>query len=261
MYLYLLILILSVKDYSFMFYFLEVFDRAKYIFFSLVLLLFICFFFKDYLLYIFLYSIIIRSNAHILNVFEIDNFIYTHPVEILSMYVLLTFYFSFIFFLPLFFWQILDFLKSSFYVHEYKGLKLYSLCLYIFLFFFNFIGLFYIFPFFWLIIDGFNTSLFFIMLFELKVHDFILFVLYFLFYLNFFILIFLIFLFFFKIVGIKFFINWKKLFVFLNIVFATLFSPPDISMQLILFILFCFIFEFISFFYLFSLKNLKILVR
>jgi Sec-independent protein secretion pathway component TatC len=39
-------------------------------------------------------------------------------------------------------------------------------------------------------------------------------------------------------------VNWKKLFIFFNIVFATLLSPPDILTQMVLLAFFTILLEF-----------------
>ena len=54
--------------------------------------------------------------------------------------------------------------------------------------------------------------------------------------------------------GLSNIIRWKKLFIFLNIVFATLLSPPDVYSQIIILLLLTFCFEAIIFVTLYFLK-------
>lgn len=239
-----------------MFYFFEIFNRFKYLFISFFFVFFLCYVYKDILLVIFLYSIIENKDGN-LNIFEINNFIYTHPTEIFNMYLLLVSYFSCLFIIPFFLWLLLDFFKQSFYKKEYEKIKILSFYLLLLFFFLNFFGLFYIFPNFWLILDSFNKSLFLNMLFELKLNDYIIFLLSFLTLLNFIYLLFYILFYFIKSIGLKKLIDWKKLFVFFNIVFSTLLSPPDIYSQLTVLFLLLFLFEFLLFMYIVILKNKK----
>jgi Sec-independent protein secretion pathway component TatC len=99
--------------------------------------------------------------------------------------------------------------------------------------------------------------LFLNMLFELKLNDYIIFLLSFLTLLNFIYLLFYILFYFIKSIGLKKLIDWKKLFVFFNIVFSTLLSPPDIYSQLTVLFLLLFLFEFLLFMYIVILKNKK----
>ena len=57
--------------------------------------------------------------------------------------------------------------------------------------------------------------------------------------------------------GLSNIIRWKKLFIFLNIVFATLLSPPDVYSQIIILLLLSFCFDAIIFLTLYFLKLKK----
>ena len=54
--------------------------------------------------------------------------------------------------------------------------------------------------------------------------------------------------------GLSNIIRWKKLFIFLNIVFATLLSPPDVYSQLMILCILSLIFEAIIFLNLYFYK-------
>lgn len=237
-----------------MFYLFEIFNRIKYLCLSFLFVFILFYSFKDNLLVIFLYSILVNKEG-CLDIFEINNFIYTHPAEIFSMYLLLILYFSFIFILPFFFLQFLDFFKQSLYKKEYLKLKKIMFFFHLFIYFFNFLGLFYIFPYFWFILDSFNKSTFFFLLFELKVNDYILFLLSFLTSLNFLFIAFFLFFYLLQFINLKTLIYWKRLFVFFYIVFATLLSPPDVYSQVILLSFFFLSFELLLFIYMISIKN------
>ena len=228
-----------------MFYLKELILRLKYISFGFTFLLFTCYKYKNVLFLSTLFSILDfnEGSSGIVN-----HFIYTHPTELFQTYLWLMTFISLLLIFPYFIWQILDFLKPSLYCNEYIRLKLFlNFCL-VFTGGLNCFGFFVIFPTIWLWFSNFNDTTnnfnagldFF---FELKVVDYCGFLFDFMYLLNILLLLILILFFILNYLGLKNLINWKKLFIFFNIVFATLLSPPDVFNQILLLFLFTILLE------------------
>jgi len=237
-----------------MFYLLELFTRIKYFIFSSFFTFLLFYTFKDVLLVVVVYTLFSLQEDIFIS-FNIDHFIYTHPTELFSMYITLVSVFSFFFLLPYIVWHIFDFLKQSLYSKEFKNLKLFLILFICILILFNFLFLFVVFPQIWFVFNSFNNSNLINLLFELKINEYFIFFFNFLFIFNLFIFNLFILIFFLKILGIINVIRWKKLFIFLNIVFATLLSPPDVYSQLIFLIILTIFLELFLFFFLFYLKD------
>jgi len=94
---------------------------------------------------------------------------------------------------------------------------------------------------------------------ELKLYDYFLFLTDFMYLVNICLFFLLVLFILFLACGLKYLIHWKKLFIFINIVFATLLSPPDVYSQLMILVVLTFIFEFTIFFYTFYNKIFKYL--
>jgi len=243
-----------------MFYFKEFFLRLFYLFFSFFLTFAICFIYKDTIL--FLFSFFLISEANKLNI-GFDHFIYTHPLELVTIFILLCIILSFFTALPFLFWQLLDFLKTGLYIKELFIIKCLIIFFLFFIYFLNFISLIILFPKIWFFFESFNTmalknsllsnSIFF----ELKLQDYFSFLFDFFFNINLIIFLVLFLLFFVHYIGLIFLIRWKKLFIFLNIVFATLLSPPDVYSQLIIFVFLNIFLELFLVFYIIYLKLKK----
>lgn len=239
-----------------MFYLTELFFRFQYFIVSFLLTVLIAYLFKDILFILLTFPLINNSNT-------LNSFIYTHPAELLTIHLLLMVLIAFIFQIPYFFWHFVDFIKTSLIQKEYKNLtKVLLLCVFS-LILFNFFFFFIIFPKFWFFFFNFNFSFnnpqtlnFFL---ELRVQEYFDFVLTFIYSVNLFILIFFLLFIFFLFLGFEKLLYWKKLFLFINIVFATLLSPPDVYSQLsILFVLTLFL-EIIVFCNLYFYKSQKMI--
>ena len=218
-----------------MFYFNELFFRLQYLLVSFVLTFLVVYFYKNILFVLLTFPLLDSSNT-------LTSFIYTNPTELLTTHFLLIFLISVSFQLFYFFWHFVDFTKTGLCKSEYKNLLVAILFFLLTLSLFNFIFFFTIFPKFWYFFYNFNFSIaepqtlkFFL---ELRVYDYFNFVLSFIYTVNFFIFIFFLSFIFIFIFGFEKLLYWKKLFLFINIVFATLLSPPDVYSQLaILFVL------------------------
>ena len=242
-----------------MFYIKEIILRFQYVLISFFFTLLLCYIYRNLLLYFLTFSILSKGvDSEILGV---NYFIYTHPSELFSTYLLVIFYFSILLLLPYFLWNTLDFLKSSLLAVEYLRLRILSTLLAMSIILFNFFCFINLFPNFWFFFESFNNSSdksnilnFFL---ELRIQDYFLFLNSFLRLTNI-CLFFLIFVYFlFSFYGLKNLLHWKKLFIFMNIVFATLLSPPDVYSQLFIFSILMFNFEVLVFCYIFYHKVCK----
>ena len=243
-----------------MFYIKELIFRVQYFLVSLSLTLILCYTYRSLLLYLLTFSVLSSNNDS--NISGVDYFIYTHPSELLTIYFLVIFYFSGLFLLPLLLWNFLDFLKSSLLrVEYYFLLQLFSI-LVLMIGLSNLFCFLNLFPTFWIFFESFNNfsdkinnELNFFL--ELRIQDYFLFLSSFLYLTNtcLFFLLFICFLF--SFYGIKTLLHWKKLFIFFNIVFATLLSPPDVYSQLLIFGTLTVIYEIIIFLYIFYYKICK----
>lgn len=220
-----------------MFYFIEIINRLKYIISSFCLLFFSCYFnyntifsFLDIL-----FKELLKGKS---NPFS-NYYIYTHPFELYYTQLVVSFQLAFYLFIPYFFWQIFDFIKTALYNSEF--ILIVKTCRN---FTYSFIVSYYliyveVLPLFFTLLNSakqtYNSSLYDIF-FELKVQDFI----HFIFYLNNILIFILIFLFILitllnncnTIVIIK----HKKLLYLFVILFATFASPPDLFSQVFLII-------------------------
>ena len=235
-----------------MFYIKEIIFRFQYVAISFFLIVLLCYAYRNLLLYFLTFSIL--SNGSESPILGVNYLIYTHPSELLTTYLLVIFYFSILFVLPYIFWNALDFLKSSLVVAEYFRLKILLVLLAVCIIAFNLFCFIRLFPNFWFFFESFNnnaangvTTLNFFL--ELRIQDYFLFLSSFLRLTNTCLSFLLLVYFLFSFYGLKNLLHWKKLFIFLNIVFATLLSPPDVYSQLLIFSLLTFNFEILVFCY------------
>jgi len=237
-----------------MFYFNELFSRLKFLGFSYLLLLLLCYLYKDILLVIFSFSLLKFSSA---SAIEFSDFIYTHPIELFKVHLFFGVLLSGYFIIPLVFWIILDFLKSSLTKYNYKFYYKKVLITLISVFSINVFSFYYLLPNLWFFFQNFNrserSSKVLNFFFELRIEEYFYFVVDFLYLTN--IFIFIIFFLYILInsFGVSNILYWKKLFVFINIVCATLLSPPDVYSQIAILFFLSVIFEgliFINLYYL-----------
>jgi sec-independent protein translocase protein TatC len=243
-----------------MFYLKETAFRFQYYFLSFFSTLVVCFFNKNILLFLMTLSVTSFFNQQNLSV---DHFIYTHPVELFTVQIFLIIYFSLLFTIPILFWNIVDFLKPSFILLEYRNFSKLTFLLFSLTVLFNNILCFYIFPNIWFFFHNFNTSYdvnqtfnFFL---ELRIYEYFSFLVTFFYLTNASIGFLVVCVSIFAFHDFENLIYWKKLFIFLNMVFATLLSPPDVYSQLFLFVFLTFLFESLIFIYLLHAKFKKYL--
>jgi sec-independent protein translocase protein TatC len=226
-----------------MFYVKELFYRLQYLLISFFVL-FVLFYSYKNLLFLGITSSILTKTKKI----GFDSFIYTHPAELLNIYFNLIFLFSLICLMPYILWQILDFLKSSLYKHEYKKMCKNLFFLFCYLITTNVCCFFFLFPSIWNFVGNFNESAkkfdeVLKIFFEPKMQEYFNFILDFLYVINASIIFFLTILILISFCGLKKIIYWKKLFIFINIMFATLLSPPDVYSQLFILMFLTILFE------------------
>ena len=238
-----------------MFYLNEIFLRIKFSLFTFLITLVICFYYKEVLLILFSIPIL---NLPLDISLEFNNLIYTHPFELFKIHFFFAFIITIYLFIPYFFWHILDFLKSSLPNYKYKLLLKYNINIISIVLCTNYFFYYYFLPNIWFFLKNFNISnnLNKILKFylELRVEEYFYFIFDFLYLTN---ILILLFLFFFSIIilfGLSNMILWKKLFIFINIMCATLLSPPDVYSQLLILFLLSFIFEGIIFINLYIYK-------
>lgn len=240
-----------------MFYFKELFIRFQYFLFSFLITLLIVYYYKR-ILFILLTLSLIDSSSYLDSFNQHSNFIYTSPTELLTIHLLSILSISFIVQTPYFFWHLLDFMKSSLIQYEFRKLVKVLISLFLTFVFFNFLTFNFVFPKLWAFFQKFNIlvnqseNLNFSL--ELTVQDYFIFVLDFLYFVNLFVIIFYLLLLLILVFGLENFIYWKKLFIFINIVFATLLSPPDVYSQIVILIFLSVFLEFILFVFIFLSK-------
>ena len=245
-----------------MFYIKEIVYRFQYFLLSFFVSIFFCYYYKNILILLISCSLI-NSYTTFYGLF--DRFIYNHPIELIKIQMLVGFTISLFCLLPYILWLIFDFIKSSLIKEEYKKLKIiFIFCIFLFLFI-NTFCFFILFPNIWFFFQELNNieqnhqsiQLFF----ELRVQDYYYFLLDFLYLINLFIIIGFFLFIFIYFHGINNFITWKKLFIFINILFATFLSPPDVYSQLLLFFVLMIILEIIVLFYIYTFKLKKYVIN
>ena len=238
-----------------MFYINEFFFRLKFFILSVSMFFFICYIYNKNLLFIFLYPIL---KCILLNNF-ICYFIYTDPTEIF----IITFFIIFILFLylyiPYFLWQLLDFFKSSFYCFEYNKINKIYIYFIFFILLINYFLVFFFLPKIWLFFDTYNNFIILNQILEiyteLKIKEYYYFIFNILYSINFSLFFIYFFLFFLTNIKVIYLLSKRKLFFFLNLVFATLLSPPEVSGQIIILIFLTFICELLLFFNILDIKK------
>jgi len=239
-----------------MFYINELFLRAKYFLLSFFLINFLCYYYKNVLLILLSFSLLNSSTTNVIDIFS--NFIYTHPTELLKIHFFLILFLSVLFTIPYLSWHILDFLKSSLTFNDYTRICRLLLSLIIFILLVNSASFFVLLPNIWSFFQNFNTlenaSQTLKFFFELRVQEYFLFVMDFISLVNLFIALGIFLFLIISSLGIINLLYWKKLFIFINIVFATLLSPPDVYSQILILITLSIIFEILIFIFLYYLK-------
>jgi Sec-independent protein secretion pathway component TatC len=224
-----------------MFYIKELVFRFQYYILSLFVVFSIAYCYRKVLFFLLTLPLIeVSGNSFKNSESAFNSLIYTHPAELFKIHFFLMLLVSLIFGLFQLFWHFADFVKTSLSVREYNKLLNSLLFLFFVVFSSNLFFYFVLFPKFWFFFQNFNFSSdtetlnFFL---ELKVQEYFKFVLDFLYTINIFILILYALTFLILFFGLEKFIYWKKLFIFVNIVFATLLSPPDVYSQLVILII------------------------
>ena len=228
-----------------MFYLKEITFRFQYLSLSFLLCLSLCYYNRESLLFVLTFNVL-ASNIK-LHQSGIDYFIYTHPSELLIMYLIVIVYFTSIIMLPQLLWICLDFLRSgltkSEFIYVQNKINIGSTLLYIS----NAFCFLLLFPNFWSLFESFNkmsnsTGILNFFL-ELKIRDYVSFLKDFLYNTNICLAIIICLHFIINSYNLKNLLCWRRLFIFINFVFATLLSPPDIFSQVLNISVLTFFFE------------------
>ena len=237
-----------------MFYLNEFFLRLKYIFLSFILTLLCLIIYKDLLIPLISFSLLNTSE-------KFGSFIYTNPTELLKVQLYVILVFAFFLIIPLLIWNFLEFVKSSLFKPEYERITQILIFFLLFFYFSNFFVNFKLFPKIWCFFENFNFSdnSFGFLSFssELKIEEYLNFFINFTSIVNSFLFLFLALLFLILRFGVSNLLKWKKLFILLNIVFATLLSPPDVYSQLTILVFLTLILETSILFFLYITKISK----
>lgn len=222
-----------------MFYIKELFFRAKYFFVSNIFLFIVIFNYKHLLLLIICFSVLNINSLQ--KAYSLDSFMCTHPFELLIVHLFMVFFFSLFFLIFYSSWIILDFLKGSLKINEFKILNRFFNFSKIFIFVVNLLSFYVLLPIIWDLFLKFHYSLndveVFSFSFNLKLYDFFLFIREFIKIICIFNMLGIFTYIFIINKGIIPLISNKKIMLLINIVFSTFLSPPDIFCQILIFII------------------------
>lgn len=245
-----------------MFYFKDFFFRFLYSIYTYLFLFIILFFKKEIVLA--LININLIENFFDFNKNIFTTITYGSPVDLLLNHIYILFLCTLFIYLPYFLWLLFDFYKSSL---KYSQFKLTNFILkFSFFIFILIIIIFFVLvlPLIWQFFQ--NTNFFLEKSSYLSFFQQLQFDKYFLFLKNFFFIIFYFYLFILILALISFkfklnlLLNYRKFFLIINILTATLISPPDVFSQVCLFFCFIFLFEILCLFFLMLLKYKKLMV-
>lgn len=169
---------------------------------------------------------------------EFSYFIFTDMVDVLFVYIKISFIISIVCVIPFIFIQVWFFLLGGLFNYEKFFLffiLIFSVCLFsgVVLFLYNFMI-----PFIWFFFVNFEltsiNSLFGIY-YEARINDYIdfMFYIFFIFCCLLQLPVIMVFLIYYKVVNIKFFIDYRKYFIITMFILGGVFSPPDIFSQLL----------------------------
>jgi Sec-independent protein secretion pathway component TatC len=165
--------------------------------------------------------------------------------------------------IPFVLWQILDFLKSGLTKKEYKFLSNSSKVFVIFTIMINYFSLTFIFPILWKFFTSLEmyqgTGTLINLSLELKVEEYLKFFNQFVFITNVFVMTVVTLFVGATRFGISNLVYWKKLFILVNIMFATLLSPPDVYSQIMILSILSIILEIILFCFILKMKLNKLI--
>jgi|688.fasta_scaffold06839_21 sec-independent protein translocase protein TatC len=233
---------------QFFFFFTEIKYRIFYIFLSILITFFVCYFYKEQLVFLLTKTLLYNMNSH--------RFIFTTLIEIFFSYIYFCIYFSIIINIPFNIVFIGHFFFNSLYIHEFK-LFFNFLILVIFFYIISiFLNYFFILPNFLKLFLNFEQSnSYFPLHLEAKIDEilkillkiFIYIILYFQ------IPVLILTLKFVNIIDEYFLIKYRKFFYFIFIIFSACIAPPEIIIQFIILFLILICFEFFLFIILFIL--------
>ena len=234
-------------------YFLEIKNRFILLCVTWLSVLFVSYLYKETLLFT-----IVQPNLTVNEYTNTFYFIFTNVLEVLSVYleliVFISVQISFIFL----FYHMFLFLSSGFFYSEYLYFKFFVKIVFIIWLFSIFLATFVLVPLSWSFFLSFHTLMAakaFNLHFEAKLDE------YFSFYVSFYYLcqfycqffVFFVLLLEYTKSNISIVKKFRKFYYYCFIIVSTLISPPDISSQVVISLIFILIYEFLIFFYLFKL--------
>ena len=219
-----------------MFYFKEILFRIQYILLSFLINLFICYVNKDLLFFLLTFNFLVSNSNDCVSQPGIEYLIYTHPSELLSTYITIVLYFTVMISFHHFFWNAVDFTKSSLKFSDFILLDEGIMKAATTFFLLNVFFLLLLFPSCWTFFESFNqtsddTTLKFFL--ELKVKDYISFFKNLLYTTNLGLIMTSLLWLFLNNQNFTKLLNWKKLYLFLNFVLATICAPGDVLSQIL----------------------------
>jgi Sec-independent protein secretion pathway component TatC len=219
-----------------MFYLKELLFRIQYVFISFSITLFVCYGNKDLLFFLLTFNFLASNSNDCASQPGIEYLIYTHPSELLSTYIGIVFYFAVIISSYHFFWNVIDFTKSSLRHSAFVSMNNGIIKTAVIFFLLNIFFLLFLFPGCWNFFESFNqtsdgTTLRFF--FELKVKDYVSFFKSLLYTTNVGLALIFLLCFFLNKQRFRKLLSWKKLYLFSNFVFATIFASGDVSSQIL----------------------------
>ena len=219
-----------------MFYLKEVLFRIQYTSMSFAIILIICYNSRDFLFFLLTFNFLSSNHDSSFSPSGIEYLIYTHPSELFSTYLVIVFYFTFMISFYHFFWNILDFAKPSLKRSDFVLLNKGTIRITATFLLLNIFFLLFLLPSCWSFFESFNETSdsdaalkFF---FELKVKDYISFFKNLLYTTNVGLILIFFLWFFMNRQRLRELLNWKKLYLFFNFVFATICAPSDVLSQM-----------------------------
>lgn len=225
-----------------MFYITEILFRIGYLLLAIISLFSIFYYNKKTIVNVVLLPFIFNDTR------SIGYFIYNHPTELVYSISVLFFLVALIMALPYAFWATIDFFKTGLHHSEYTIFSKNIIFLASLFIIMNVTAVLIFFPVFWHFFESWNSfennNVQFYL--ELRFEDYFNYAVSFILILNFIITFFSVGLLIILRNGVLFMFKVKKFLILMNIVVATFLSPPEVFIQLLLFITLNFTLELLS---------------
>lgn len=235
-------------------YYLEIKNRLLLICLTWFFTLFVCYVYKETLLFLSLTNVDLLSCNNV-----VFYFIFTDVKEVFSVYLKLIFFVSKQVFIFYFIFHILAFISLGLYKFEYKYLKFIFFSGIFFWFFGFFLLNKFLLPFSWNFFLSFQSLTSLNLYFEAKLDEYLDFYIFFYYFCTFYCQIFVLLVFFFEYINTNLDLikKFRKISHYIFVLFSTLVTPPDIISQILFSFIIIVIYELLIFFNIFKyfLKN------